>query len=256
MKEEYSSLYAEFYDELLEGELDDLPFWESFLKDNPGRALEVGCGTGRILLPLLKAGMDVSGIDSSRMMLKQLVEAADAYKEELDISVKVQGMEELDFEEKFQTIFIPGFSIQLVKDRSLMIVALKRFYDHLEEGGLLAMSVFFPWEEMDEDESGEWRLRKHVMRPDGTLLENHQSVEIDMVEQTFSVLNRYELFDADAQLLKKERVDIRMLWFYPHEFDLLFAEVGFELIDMYSDNEDGIIDESTSEVIYVAQKLK
>lgn len=252
MGDSYSSLYAEFYDELLEGELDDLPFWESFLRDNPGRALEVGCGTGRILLPLLKQGLEVCGIDNSRMMVKQLVEKADA--DQIEVSVKVQGMEELNFEGHFQSIFIPGFSIQLLSDRSLMMAALKRFHEHLVEGGLLALSVFFPWEEMDEDEEGEWRLRKRVMRPDGTLLENFQSVEIDMTDQTFKVLNRYELFDGGANLLKKEQVDICMLWFYPHEFDLMFAEAGFELVDMYSDNEDGVIDESTAEVIYVVQK--
>ena len=54
--ETYSGLDADYYDELLEGEMDDLSFWTERVKEAAGRSLEVGCGTRRILIPLLKEG--------------------------------------------------------------------------------------------------------------------------------------------------------------------------------------------------------
>ncbi|HYT73233.1 MAG TPA: class I SAM-dependent methyltransferase [Vicinamibacterales bacterium] len=47
----------------------DLPFWESLAARQPGLALELGCGTGRVALPLLKAGVPLVGIDRSEAML-------------------------------------------------------------------------------------------------------------------------------------------------------------------------------------------
>ena len=66
----YSGFDAEFYDELLDGEIDDLPFWRKLMSEPVLRALEVGCGTGRILLPLLQEGFRVDGVDSSATMVQ------------------------------------------------------------------------------------------------------------------------------------------------------------------------------------------
>ena len=155
----YSGLDAEFYDELLEGELDDLPFWKELLKNNPGSALEVGCGTGRIMLPLLQVGHLIDGIDSSKRMVTLLREkAAEAG---LAVDARVQTMEELEMGKTYELVFIPGFSLQMVDTPELLKRSLRRFYEHLNPGGKLAVSLFFPWEELEEEEPGDWRLRKN-----------------------------------------------------------------------------------------------
>ena len=80
----YSGLDAEFYDELLEGEMDDLQFWDELLKSNGGTALEVGCGTGRILMPLVQQGHVVDGMDNSKRMVALLKEKASHLNLEVD----------------------------------------------------------------------------------------------------------------------------------------------------------------------------
>ena len=47
----------------------DVAFWRAFVAGHGGRALELGCGTGRILMPLARAGADVTGVDRSERML-------------------------------------------------------------------------------------------------------------------------------------------------------------------------------------------
>ena len=248
----YTGLDADFYDELLDGELDDLPFWKDLLQKNPGLALEVGCGTGRIMLPLLQDGFQVDGIDSSRRMIDLLREKASS--EGLHFDARVQSMEDLAMDKRYNLVFIPGFSLQMIGSQPLLKQSLQKFHDHLRPGGTLAISLFFPWEELEEDEPGEWRLRKKVKRPDGSRLVCHQSTVINYEDQSLVVENRYSLLDRDKNLLSEELRDIRLLWFYPHEFHLLLEECGFELLDTYSDFQDEPMDEHTPHAVFVARK--
>ncbi len=148
----YSGLDAEFYDELLEGELEDLPFWKRLLESNPGTALEVGCGTGRIMLPLIQDGHQIEGMDSSKRMVDILLQKAQQLN--LAVNARVQVMEDLDMGKSYDMIFIPGFSLQMVESHERLKQSLRRFYKHMNPGGKLAVSLFFPWEELEEDERG------------------------------------------------------------------------------------------------------
>ena len=68
------------------------------------------------------------------------------------------------------------------------------------------------------------------------------------------VENRYRLLDSDRNLVDEEFRDIRLLWFYPHEFHLLLEACGFELLDTYSDFQDEPIDERTPHAVFLARK--
>jgi SAM-dependent methyltransferase len=47
----------------------DVPFWRRFVAQHGGRALELGCGTGRVLLPLARSGAELTGVDYASRML-------------------------------------------------------------------------------------------------------------------------------------------------------------------------------------------
>src|SRR5215467_6151990 len=61
--------FARFYDLDTEGITADLPFWVSLARRTGGPVLEVACGTGRVLVPLARAGFSVVGVDLSAAML-------------------------------------------------------------------------------------------------------------------------------------------------------------------------------------------
>ena len=63
--------YARFYDWENARTLGrrDVPFWRRIATEAGGRVLELGCGTGRITLPLARAGAKITGIDRSTPML-------------------------------------------------------------------------------------------------------------------------------------------------------------------------------------------
>jgi SAM-dependent methyltransferase len=101
-------------------------------------ALDVACGTGRLLLPYLGAGLDVDGCDISADMLAYCRDAAE--REGLSPSLYAQAMHELDLPRRYRTVFVcGGFGLGSSRDQDLE--ALRRLYAHLEPGGLLAFDV-------------------------------------------------------------------------------------------------------------------
>jgi SAM-dependent methyltransferase len=68
----------ELYDLMFETLDFDLPYWLKVGREAGGPVLDLGCGTGRILLPLLEAGVDADGVDLHRPMLAYARRKAEA----------------------------------------------------------------------------------------------------------------------------------------------------------------------------------
>jgi SAM-dependent methyltransferase len=101
-------------------------------------ALDAGCGAGRLLLPWLRDGLDVDGCDVSEDMLAECRRLAAA--EGLEPSLYRQALHELDLPRRYGTIVCCG-TFGLGSTREQDAEALRRFHDHLEPGGLLALDV-------------------------------------------------------------------------------------------------------------------
>ncbi len=113
-------------------------------------ALDAGCGTGRLLLPFLRSGMDVDGSDVSPDMLGWC--AAKAEVEGLSANLYPQAMHELDLPHRYQTIIVCG-SFGLGRTRAADLEGLRRLHAHLEPGGTLVMDHYPPKRGTDYDEA-------------------------------------------------------------------------------------------------------
>lgn len=115
----------------------EIDYFRRFVEEGEP-ALDVACGTGRLLLPYLRAGLDVDGCDISADMLAHCREAAE--REGLSPNLYAQAMHELDLPRCYRTVFVcGGFGLGSSRDQD--VEALRRLYDHLEPGGLLAFDV-------------------------------------------------------------------------------------------------------------------
>jgi SAM-dependent methyltransferase len=113
-------------------------------------ALDLGCGTGRLLVPFLERGLDVDGVDVSEDMLRWCRERAATAN--VSPTLYAQAMHELDLPRRYRTIFICdsfGIGGSRAHDRE----ALRRIHDQLEPGGALVMSTGLPYDDADE-----WQL--------------------------------------------------------------------------------------------------
>jgi SAM-dependent methyltransferase len=99
-------------------------------------ALDVSCGTGRVLIPLLQAGFDIDGSDLSPDMLARCGERAE--REGLAPDLYEQATHELHLPRTYRTIYVCG-SFGIGGNRDHDREALGRLYDHLDPGGLLVL---------------------------------------------------------------------------------------------------------------------
>jgi SAM-dependent methyltransferase len=105
-------------------------------------ALDVACGTGRLLLPYLRAGLDVDGCDVSADMVARCREAAE--REGLTPNLYVQAMHELDLPRRYRTVFVcGGFGLGSTREQDRE--GIRRFHDQLEPGGLLVLDNEVPY---------------------------------------------------------------------------------------------------------------
>src|SRR4051794_22905282 len=105
-------------------------------------ALDVACGTGRLLIPFLQAGLDVDGCDVSKDMIELCRERAS--REGLSPALFVQPMHELDPPRRYRTIFVcGGFGLGTTRDQDPE--ALRRLHPCLEPGRTLLLHHESPY---------------------------------------------------------------------------------------------------------------
>ncbi|MEN8242909.1 MAG: methyltransferase domain-containing protein [Chloroflexota bacterium] len=119
--------------------LEDLPFWLGLAEQHGSPILELGCGTGRIMLPLIEAGYQVTGLDISAAMLQQLKTLA--AQDEIDPPDLVQGdLSNFSLERNFSLILLPCNTYSTLS-KSQRQSALNCIREHLTPGGVFATSV-------------------------------------------------------------------------------------------------------------------
>jgi len=137
--DEYAPLYDVVY---ADHEFDDVEFYVDRATAADGPVLDVGCGTGRVYLELLRAGVDADGVDVSRGMLDELERKAAAA--DLDPSVWRADMTELDPPREYALVIVPFRSFLHNCTVDDQVAALQRFHEALAPDGELVFNVFPP----------------------------------------------------------------------------------------------------------------
>jgi SAM-dependent methyltransferase len=223
---DYSGLGALAWELYSSGEVGpDYPFFRDILRQNGTPALDVGCATGRLLIPLLEEGLEVDGVEPGADVLaicQQKVQVKG-----LKTHFFAQTMQTLNLPRRYRTIIVPCGTIQLVVDRAEVWQALRRLYAHLEAGGLLALTLFSRYDDMEREQIGEWKFRARRVLTDGTELEKHAMVvSRNNLEQTLECQVRYRRWQGE-ELLEELLCDGSERWFYVHELTLMLEQVGF-----------------------------
>jgi SAM-dependent methyltransferase len=228
-------LVARWWAEFNAADPDELAFYRAFVERDGQPALDLACGTGRLLLPLLRAGLDVDGCDLSPDMLALCRERGE--RDGLAPRLYAQAMHALDLPRRYRTIFICG-GFGLGGTREQDSETLRRCHHYLAPGGTLVFDHHLPYE--DTDEWPYW-LSEHRQRlpqewptagmrrqtPTGDDYElRSRLIDLDPLEQRLTRQIRASLRRA-GQLVAEEEHTLRENLYFRNEILLLLAQAGF-----------------------------
>jgi SAM-dependent methyltransferase len=179
---------------------DDVAWYRQQCVSRAGRALELGCGTGRILLELLAGGVDAIGVDRSLPMLQQL--RRDAAERGIEARVVQMDLRGLALAADFKTILAPYSLITYLTNPEVAVAALLRVRSLLAPDGRLVVDAFIP---QPVESFADFRL--DYRRPHGEqTLERHKRITAN-ADGTNRIERRYRLFAADDTLRDEFHTD-------------------------------------------------
>jgi SAM-dependent methyltransferase len=231
---EYRGLLAKTWD-LFRGDTsgwEDRTFFLEMIRESGQPVLDVGCGTGRLLLDYLSQGVDVDGVDISPEMLSLCRQKAVSMQ--LKPVVFESDMITMKLPRQYQTIIVPSSSFQLVLDPDDAQRAIQNLYTHLLPGGSLVMPFMLEWRRGDRLETP-WHLSGEKIRPDdGTTIKRWSRSRYDPDSQLMHTEDRFEVVKdgiSIAEELHKRSPAVRQ-YTQPQALDL-YDQAGFEDICMF-----------------------
>lgn len=229
---DYSGI-ADLYDTYVPVDF-DIPFFIEETKKINGPVLELMAGTGRVSLPLIQAGINLTCEDSSADMLNTLGEKAKA----LGFSPRLVPVDvcRLNLEEKFQAVIIPFNSFAHLVTPVEQKEALRRIAAHLVPGGVFICTLSNP-RVRSQSIDGQLRLfRRYPLPKTGGelllwLLEK-KSIDDPKVIETSEF---FEEYDKDGIMIRRSLMELRFRLFEREEFELLIQSTGFKVETFFGD---------------------
>jgi SAM-dependent methyltransferase len=233
-------LIAVFYDRIVQfGGRKDIEFYVEVAREAGGEVLEIGCGTGRILLPIAREGIAIFGIDSSAPMLevcRQKLSAEPASVQACVLGLEVRDMRQFDLGRRFNLVtipFHPFIHLLTVKDQIACLTAVRR---HLNRGGRLVFDIYAPAaKHLVEERYLQPREEPPFTLPDGrVVVRRTRLVSRDQVRQVIDIETIYDVSHPDGRSeIITHCYPFRYVW--PFEAEHLLARCGFELEHLYAD---------------------
>lgn len=261
MRDNYA-LDAELYDIVYADYLDDIAFYAEEAQRAGGPCLELGCGSGRVLIPVAEAGATVTGLDLAKPMLTRARRKVAALPEDVRsrITLGEGDMRTFKLDTQFALIYIPFRAFLHVMNANDQIAALTNIRRHLRPGGRLALNFFDPSLEYIVSHSGPIGGALHttgetfVDPRTGHLLVEwatvHYSQHLQRIDQYFI----YDEVDARGRVVGRLYRNLEMRYIFRWEFEHLLARCGFEVESLYGSFNREPYGQAGQELIWIARK--
>ncbi len=246
--------WADVYDAVYSYVTADVPFYVDEAVSSGGPVLELGCGTGRVAMPIAEAGVEIVGLDSSPRMLDTARRKASQSPAADSLSLAQADMRAFCLNRRFSLVVIPfrGFlSLLTVEDQLNALACVKR---HLAPGGRLIFNVFVPDLDMlAQPGDAAYHLRDVFDPKTGRrFVIWHQSSYDNHNQLIYARIMIDELDDAGAMSSRIYR-DFQLRYAHRWELHHLLTSAGFEVLDLYGSFDRAPFDEASPEMIWTAR---
>lgn len=251
---------AEYYDYVVPyRERADVSFYVDMARECGGEVLEVGCGTGRVLLPTARAGATITGLDLAENMLAvcRTRLASEALEVQTRVTLAHKDMREFDLGQQFALVTVPFRAFQHLITVGDQLAALHTMRRHLADEGRLVLDLFNPSlpalaAEARLDEFGD---EPEFTMPDGRqVLRRMRITSRDYLTQVQGVELIYYVTHPNGE---KERLvhAFPMRYLFRFEAEHLLVRAGFAVKAVYADYERNPYGTHyPGELIFVARK--
>jgi SAM-dependent methyltransferase len=217
---------------------EDVAFFAEAARDAGGDVLEIGCGTGRVLVPCARAGASITGLDRSPDMLAVCRQHLDEERPEVGarVSLTLGDMRAFDLGRTFALVTMPFRPFQhllTVDDQLACLAAVRR---HLDTEGRLIVDLFNPsLDGLANREPGEeFGDEPEFTTPDGRrVLRRMKITAHDRFAQILDTELIYNVTHLDG---RNERLvhPFRMRYLFRFEMEHLLVRAGFEVEHLYA----------------------
>jgi len=232
--------FAEFYDHVVPyRERADVGFFVDLARECGGSVLEAGCGTGRVLLPTARAGIEIDGLDSSDGMLAECRRALALEPEAVRARVRLHAgdMRTMRLGRAYSLVTLPFRSFQHLLTVGDQLQALATLREHVSPGGRIVIDVFNPSLPFLTDQriTIEPYAEPSFTMPDGRhVVRSYRIASRDYFAQLQEVEFAIDVTHVDGRReLHREQFPLRYLFRY--ELEHLVARCGFTVDAIYAD---------------------
>ena len=218
---------AELYDVLHAGHAEDLGFYAALCTKLSGRVLEVGCGTGRLTVPLLPAVSDLTAVDVSEDMLGVLRRRLGEQTSELASRVTCvhQDVQFLSLGTSFELILWPYFGVHELPDLRTLRLALRRLRAHMHRRSVLAIDHVLP---AGIEAAAALPADRVVLPSPRGPVENIQSMSWEPPMGTLE--NRWRWLSGEVQTTRQ-----RFCYWSAAEWDRVITEADLQVMEAFAD---------------------
>lgn len=229
----------------------DLPFYLKLAQETGGPILELGCGSGRTIAPLLEASFEVVGLDNSQAMLEL---AARRLGEQANCTLVLGDMTSFDLGRTFPLITSPFNTWLHLNSLEAQKAAFHRACQHLAPGGWLVIDIPAPATIVEAEHDGALTLEKIFAEPEsGDKMLQFASTQLDSRNQLYYVTWIYDRIEANG-VVKRKVAPMTLRYLLPKEARSLVRGAGLKLKALWGDYERSPYTAESEKLIIVAEK--
>jgi len=231
---------ARFYDAENRDKTEDLVMYSRLAAECQGDILDVGCGTGRVLIHLAQEDYNVFGIDKDRRMLDRLerkLERLPQLREK--ITYANADVLRYEYERRFHLILLTYNALMHFREQEQQIVLLGRLRRWLAENGALVIDLPNAGPVFASEDTDSLTLERTFLDDESGHMIMLQSVSVlDRASQMLHIDWIYDEIDGDGAV-KRQLAPHQLRYFFLPELRLLLERCGFALEKVYGDTEEG-----------------
>jgi SAM-dependent methyltransferase len=252
--------WAEFYDILHQGLPGEAEFYVGQAVRAGGEVLEIGCGTGRIAIPMAMCGVRVTGLDNSTAMLDRCrVKRRAVGPVPGKLTLVKSDMRDFNLRRTFDLVVAPYRTLMHLLTPEDWRRCLECVHRHLSDSGRFMFNCWHPQPSLlaplSGPQSGLLRfVGAHACPGRPQTLRHFCATSCDESRQILSEEHVIHTVSVGGKVSRTDVLSLERAWFTARETQSLVREAGFEVEALFGDFDCNPLTPASTEMLWILRK--